>query len=191
MADFVKIIPHLLLWEVGYKVKPGQSPEEAYAAAARKGYHNIPGDKGGPTMCGVTLATYSGWCRSHGLPCPTAQTLARMPYAQWVEIARGQFWERYRADAIANQSVAEMFVDWAWTSGAGGVKAAQRALGLTADGVVGPKTVARLNAPESEGTWRTLRDARLRFYAACAAKPGQAKFGKGWRNRVTSMTFRP
>lgn len=46
---------------------------------------------------------------------------------------------------LKNQSIANILVDWYWGSGKWGIVIPQRILGLTADGVVGPKTLDKIN----------------------------------------------
>lgn len=46
------------------------------------------------------------------------------------------FCNRWMADLIKDQAVANTLVDWVWGSGVYGVKIPQRMLGVTADGVV-------------------------------------------------------
>lgn len=61
-------------------------------------------------------------------------------------VLRPHYWNRWRADEILNQSVANILVDWVWASGTHGIKRPQRILGVTADGIVGPKTLAAVNS---------------------------------------------
>lgn len=56
------------------------------------------------------------------------------------------YWDRWQADRIENQSVANILVDWVWASGVHGIKRPQKILGVTVDGIVGDKTIAALNA---------------------------------------------
>lgn len=81
-----------------------------------------------------------------------------------------------------------MLVDWCFTSGSHAIKRAQRALGLQADGVVGAKTLAALNAPDSAATFRAIKDARIAFYRSIA-RGTQARYLKGWlaRTEATHM----
>jgi len=53
---------------------------------------------------------------------------------------RPHYWERWQADRIRNQSVAELLVDWVWASGINGIKIPQQMLNLKPDGIVGEKT---------------------------------------------------
>ncbi len=185
-----RIVAHILLWEVSYTAKPGEPGESMYRNASRKGYHVVPGDAGGPTMCGVTIGTYTQFRKRQGKPAPTVAELRRLPYAEWIEIMRSMFWTRIKGDGIRSQSVALMLMDWTWTSGVSAIKRVQRMLGTAADGIVGSKTLSLLNSGDPAAMFRRIAEERERFYREVAAKPGQRKFLQGWLNRTRSIVFR-
>ena len=187
MSDFNDIIPHILKWEVG--LRPSElnlPPERMFASVAARGYHCIPGDKGGHTMCGVTLATY----RTYVNPQGTVEDLRKLSFDRWRDILKARFWDPCRADSINNHSVALMLVDWRWVNGTQAIRDAQSVLSLVPDGIVGPKTIAALNDPDSEGVFNRLRAARIRAYNRIVERsPSQKKFLKGWINRTESIRF--
>ena len=185
------MVPHILNCEVGLKKEErGLPPRQMYEAVATHGYHVVKGDQGGPTMCGVILTTFQDWRRKQGKPTPTVEDLKRLGYDEWLAILKGVFWDPCRADEITNASVAMMLVDWTWVNGPAARKQAQRALGVTADGIIGPKTLAALNASPASAVFAKLRDARLRSYSAIvAAKPGQMRFYNGWCNRTNRIAI--
>ena len=153
MASFDKYAPFLKRWE-GY----GK-------------YTNRPSDKGGPTMSGVTLATYRQYYGSN----KTIADLQHMTEAEWRTIMKS-YWDRVKGDKILRQCVADMIADWHINSGFAGIKAAQRALGTTADGIVGEKTLALLNRPDA---FEKLQDARLVYYCDCV---------KSWSYNIDNLT---
>jgi lysozyme family protein len=54
-----------------------------------------------------------------------------------------------------------------------------------ADGVIGPKTMAAINDANPKNLIAKFSDARANFYQGIVArKPDQARFIKGWLNRV-------
>ena len=186
MANFDKLVPFILHWETGARIT-GTDPMAAYAKASAKGVINDPNDRGGATMCGVTIGTFTDWCSKHGRPQPTVADLARMDYQTWREIAKSGFWNRCKADTIKAQGVANMLVDWCYTSGNYAITNTQRALGLKVDGVVGPKTLAALNG-SSEIVFRLIKAARVAYYRSIA-KGNQARYLTGWLNRTESITL--
>lgn len=196
MATIEKLIPHVLRWENGIVLRTGETPRQAYGRARAKGVTVTKGDSGGPTMCGVTLSTFIGWRRQQGKAVPTVADLRQLDYDEWLAILKHLFWDPCKADCITNQSVADMLVDWRWLNGPVAVRQAQAALGVTVDGIVGPKTLAALNSTATRPclspgeVFARLQAARLRSYdKIVAAKPGQMKFYNGWVNRTNSIKF--
>ena len=56
-----------------------------------------------------------------------------------------------------------MLVDWAWLSGKNGIVIPQRLLGVTQDGIVGPKTIEAINKLDSKTFFDQLYKARLKY----------------------------
>src|SRR5699024_1821166 len=57
-----------------------------------------------------------------------------------------KYWDKWKADEIINQSVANILVDWYWASGKWGIVIPQRLLGVVDDGIVGKNTLKALNS---------------------------------------------
>ena len=56
---------------------------------------------------------------------------------------------------------------------------------MVADGVIGPRTMAAINGANAKDLVAKFSDARADFYQGIVArKPDQARFIKGWLNRV-------
>lgn len=193
MANFENLIPFILHFEVGLPAQHLSLPLERMFAKAKEmknAYAVVSGDAGGPTMCGVTLSTYADYRRRKGISTTTTSDLKGMPYADWLDILRGMFWDKWQADRIDDQSVANMLVDFVWHSGTNGIKVPQRTLGVTADGVVGPATLSAVNKAEPRALFARLKTARLDFLEGIVRRnPSQAKFLKGWRNRVNAIVY--
>ena len=186
MSNIDKLIPILLQWEASTIVKPNESLEQAYIRATKKGFVNDPNDNGGATMVGITIGTYRSYCRHKGTKIPTVQDLKNMPYKVWRDIVYTMYWNKWKADTIADQSTANMVVDWVWHSGAGTIKKVQTLLGVTADGIVGPKTVAALNS--AKGIREKIYNARKAYFEAIVKRnPSQQKWLKCWMNRLNSV----
>lgn len=100
------------------------------------------------------------------------------------------FWDKWQADTIENQAIANILVDWVWASGNNGIKIPQRILGVTADGIVGAKTLAALKSAEPRKLFEQIHAARLKFVDDIVArKPSQKKFIRGWKRRINAITF--
>ncbi len=191
MANVEKLVPFIIQFEAG--VTPaGLTGEKLFEKARKTGYANDPDDLGGATMVGVTIATYKEYCRKKGYPVPTIDRLRNMTYAQWLDILKTMFWDRWQADKIANQSVAEILVDWVWASGKYGITIPQQVLGVTVDGVVGPKTLAALNRQNPAQFFaRIVAERKAYIDRICASRPVNNKYKRGWLNRINAITFQP
>lgn len=191
MAKINEIIPFILYFEAGLSRRYINLPIEAMFAQAKKtGWANDPDDRGGATMCGITIGTYEGYCRAKGYPKPTKQRLHDITAAQWLDVLKTLFWDRWKADEIKCQALANILVDWVWASGVNGIKIPQRILGVTADGIVGPKTLAALNAADPQKLFKQIHNARINFIDDIVRRnPVQKKFHKGWKRRIDAITF--
>ena len=109
-----------------------------------------------------------------------------MRYDTWLDIIKTLFWDKWKADEIKDQSVANAVVDWNWASGRYGITIPQRILGVAQDGIVGKKTIAAINA----------KDPKEIFDAVQKARPPQErkkytnlKYENGWKRRINSIIY--
>ena len=190
MARIESIVPFILKWETG-TTGIGLTNEQLFEKAKLKGFANDPDDLGGATMCGVTLATFTEYCRRKGYPRPTIVRLKAIKYKEWLEILKTMFWDKWKADQINNESVALILVDWVWGSGKYGITIPQKAIGVTADGIVGPKTVAAVNAKDPKQLFDLIRKERLAYIERiCRSRPTNLKYKRGWLNRLNDIKFK-
>lgn len=170
MASVDGLLPHLLKWEGGYVCDPD--------------------DLGGATNMGVTIETYRAYCRKNGLPHPSLARLKRMTKKEWREIVRTMYWERFGADGIASQSVANICVDWLWLSGSVAIKRVQEIVGVKVDGIVGVKTLAAINSRSPLSLFGAIKQARKEHIdEICEARPKNEKFRRGWLNRLNDLMY--
>ena len=147
----------------------------------------LPNDYGGPTNSGVTLATFQAIFGKD----KTVTDLRNMTDAQWRQVMKGSFWDKCWGDMICNQSVAEIFVDWCINAGIGKIKMVQQMVSVTADGVVGPKTIAAINKANQESLHRQIKLTRAkRYIAQIDADKSQMQFFNGWFNRLIDFNFK-
>ena len=170
MADPKKLIPFILRREGGFV--------------------NDPDDLGGATNKGITIGTFGEYRKRKGLPSPTVQELKNLSENEWYEIFKTMYWDRWRADEINSQSVANILVDWVWASGVHGIRRPQAILGVVSDGIVGAKTIAALNAAYPERLFETIKADRAKFIdEICKARPKNEKYRKGWMNRINAIKY--
>lgn len=167
MADIAKLKPFILRWEGGWS--------------------NDPIDRGGATNRGITIATF----RQYYGRTATIEQLQKLTEEQWMHIFRDGYWGRFKADEIANQSIANICVDWAWGSGTGtAIRKVQALLRVTVDGIVGAKTIAAINNANQRHLFDKIRQERIRFVEDIVRRdPTQKRFIKGWKNRINSIKF--
>ena len=166
MADAKKLIPIIKKWEGGYS--------------------NNPLDKGGPTMQGITLATYK---KVFGYD-KTAEDLKKITDIQWATIFKKYYWDICKADYILSQSVANILVDWVWMSGASVIKKVQKILSVPTDGIVGVNTLAAINTENPRELFDKIVKLRKSFYEDLIKRnPSQKVFLNGWMNRLNSFKF--
>lgn len=167
MADYTRLIPIIKRWEGGWS--------------------NHPLDKGGCTNSGVTISTY----RFHFGKNKTCEDLKKMTEDEWNYIFKTGYWDKWKADEINSQAIANICVDFLWASGVYGIKYIQRILGVAADGIVGPKTLAAINGykTQKELFYKIWNRRKTHFEAIVKKNPSQQVFLRGWMNRLNAFKW--
>ena len=157
------------------------------------GYVNDPLDRGGATNMGITVNAWKllGYDKNgDGIINDADMKLLSKDDFKFV---LRKYWDKWQADQIKNQSIANILVDWYWASGKWGIAIPQRLMGLTEDGVVGPKTIAKLNEliqRDAEALFYRIYAAREKFFEDIIKNnPSQKKFIKGWKNRLSDFKY--
>ena len=172
MADIKILAPFILSWEGGYG--------------------NHPADRGGATNKGVTISTWKaqGYDKDGDGDIDVTDLKLITDEDAVNVVMKPHFWDRWKADQIKSQSVANICVDWVWGSGKNGITGVQKLLGVTADGIVGAKTLAALNAREPRQLFASIKKARVSFIdGIIRANPKQKKFRNGWLNRLACIQY--
>lgn len=166
MADYKQLVPIVKKYEGGYA-------------------SNIDGKT--CTMCGVTLATFRNFYGKN----KNCNDLRKITDEQWMTIFKQGYWDRWKADSIESQAIANLLVDWVFTSGVYGIKYPQAILGVMVDGKVGPVTLNAINNhPDKKKLFQQLYERRKRHFETIASKnPSKRKFLKGWLRRLAAFTY--
>jgi len=135
------------------------------------GYSNNPADPGGETMWGVTERVacaygYAGYMKD--LPRDTAKAIAKKLY-----------WDPLHLDSFDPRIAFQIFD--ANYNGGHCVIWMQGASGAPVDGLIGPQTIAAVQAVPPWQFILRWNALRLRYYTSLKT---WATFGKGWTNRI-------
>lgn len=164
------------------------------------GYVNNPLDAGRRTNMGITQSTYEKFLgrklsgpdtdAPKGQPMSEAESVMRnMPKGNAIQIYKTMYWDAIQGDKIKQFTIATVIFDQAVNRGvSAAVKQAQRVLGLTQDGVVGPKTLAALNGvSDASFIPKYLAESATAYKNIVAKNPSQSVFLDGWLKRVDSL----
>lgn len=157
-SNFRRCLDHVLKWEGGYV--------------------DHPDDPGGATKHGITRATLAAY---RGRPV-TKQDVRDLTMAEAGEIYRPRYWAKVRGDDLPDGLDLVAFDGGVNSGPSRGIRWLQKGLGVTADGVIGPVTLAAAKPV----------DRRIpAIQRACAARMGFLRglrtwstFGRGWARRV-------
>ena len=152
---------------------------------------NDPDDRGGATKYGVTIATWKaqGYDKD-GDGDIDVDDLRKITIEDATMIMKKNFWDHWKADQIKDQSLANILVDWVWGSGKYGITIPQQLLGVKADGIVGPKTIAALNRQDPQTFFYKVWQRRKKYLNdICVSRPKNYKFLNGWLRRLQAVQY--
>jgi lysozyme family protein len=151
-----------------------------FTEAHEGGYGDVPDDRGGETKFGISKRSYP------------ELNIRKLTRKQAREIYKRDYWDKIRGDELP-EDVARVVFDMAINAGVGTAsKHLQLAIDAPPDGVIGNKTLRRLDAhlrKEDPYTLaKKLLEKRRWYYARLMSRdPSQTKFGLAWARRVNML----
>lgn len=170
MADVSALAPFILQWEGGFV--------------------NNRDDRGGATNMGVTLGTWKaiGYDKDGDHDIDVDDLLMLTPDEVTDNVLKPHYWDRWKADHIKSQRLANILVDWVWCSGKWGIVIPQRLLYVKDDGIVGPHTLNAINTIDAGYFIEKVYEARKEFLKQIVHNdPSQEKFYRGWLRRLNEL----
>lgn len=165
------------------------------------GYCNVAGDKGGETIFGIARNMHPS-LQIWNIVDEIKNNLKPFDKTKYKELEKlclnnenfkacmqdfykKEFWDKIKGDELESQEVANALYDFAVNSGVSrAVKSIQELLGLKTDGVLGAMSLQAINAQNGKELCNRLCHLRAVFFEKIAQKGQNAKFLKGWLNRV-------
>ena len=149
--------------EGGYSVDPN---DRGNWTGGQKGVGLLKG-----TKYGVSAMSYPG------------EDIANLTLTRAKQIYARDFWGPAGCDAVADIVKYQLF-DLAVNAGpVTAIKMMQRAVGAVDDGILGPKTLQRLQSAGDAWLLRRLQAAAIRHYTSLPTWPA---YGKGWVSRLAT-----
>jgi lysozyme family protein len=148
---------------------------------AHWGNGDDPDDSGGRTSRGIIQREYNAYCKIAGLP---GGDVYKAPNGVIDDIYHKSYWLPY--GPTMPPGVDYMLFDDSVLSGpVTAIMTLQHALGVNADGHIGVVTSAAISHVNALTLIDSIANARLaRYDRIVSARPKDAKFRSGWRNRV-------
>jgi lysozyme family protein len=141
------------------------------------GYIDHPKDPGGRTNLGVTQRVWEEWI---GHPA-TEKDMRELTPAIVAPMYEMRYWRTSYCEKLP-RGLDLLVFSMAVNAGAGrSVKLLQDAIGVVADGVIGPNTMAKINEANVETLIDKFSEARTAYYKGLKLFP---VFGRGWLNRT-------
>jgi lysozyme family protein len=172
------------------------------------GYSNIASDRGGETYAGISRPnwpTWSGWPVIDSIKAQSGGTIKRNAKFPQLDASVTAFyksmWDKNYFGQINNQDVANILFDWYVNSGSlafdtrpeetyGVQEILVKWFGknISADGAMGPQTVAAINSVDAAKLHTIIKEQRKIFYDWIVANnASQQTYYKGWLARLSKF----
>jgi len=152
------------------------------------GFVDHPRDPGGATNRGVTIGTLRGLGMDlDGDGDVDVADLKALSEADAVTVYKRFYWDKVDGDLLPS-GLDYTVADFAVNSGPRrAAEYLQRAVGVAADGHVGPVTIKAARAADTAKTINAICNARLGFMKRIQGGKLWQTFGRGWQRRVDDV----
>ncbi len=159
------------------------------------GFQNMANDKANYTEDGTLIGTNKGvsaatYEKLFGEK-PTVEDIKNLTDEQF-DAVLASFGKAIKYEAIVNQSVADIWFDWAWASGPYYPnRHVQAIVGAKVDGAVGQHTIDAVNNfSDQEDLFNQIKQARLDYVDALVMQtPADKGFEVGWKSRINNYNY--
>jgi lysozyme family protein len=156
-------------------------------------YSNDPDDPGGETYKGIARnrnSEWQGWIRidllriESGFP-DNLLTDTNLDYLVR-SLYQVHYWHKIQGDQIKEQRIGETIFDFAVNAGViTTARLVQLVSGAVIDGVIGEKTITKLNEMDSDLFISQFALSKLaRYISICKKRPKSRKYFYGWCRRI-------
>jgi lysozyme family protein len=147
------------------------------------GYVNHPSDPGGMTNLGVTKRVWEEWVGRES----NEKEMRSLTPEMVAPLYKRKFWDACHCDLLPS-GIDYLVFDFAVNAGPGrSAKILQTAVGVPADGGIGPITLAAVKAQDPTELVEKFSAAKEDFYRSLNTFD---TFGKGWLNRVAAVKIK-
>ena len=160
---------------------------------AEGGYVNDPDDPGGETYKGIARASnahWPGWADIDQLKnqpnFPISLTNNATLQDKVKALYQANYWDKVRGDEITDQDIAASIFDFAVNAGPRtSAKLAQITVQAKPDGIIGPKTLAKINEDNKRAFLAVFSLAKIgRYVDICEKRKAGRKYFFGWVRRT-------
>lgn len=144
-----------------------------------------PSDRGGLTRYGITQKTLGVYLGREA----TREDVIDLNATTVEALYRKLYWSAIKGDGLESQPVATVYFDMAVLMGPSRATAlVQKVVGAQTDGLMGPKTLAAVNAFNPSGLLAQFSSACCGYFSDIVARDtSQAKWMPGWTKRAHRM----
>lgn len=148
------------------------------------GYTNDPRDRGNWTTGIIGKGECKGTKYGISAMAYPNENIKGMTKKRAIELFKKDYWDKCKCDDLPD-ALSIVVSDCAYNSGCSRAnKILQECLGVSADGIIGPKTLSAIKNKDMQKLLWEYHDTRLNFLKSLSTWD---TYGKGWKDRVDKI----